>query len=72
MRGLLFLVAALVFAASANGATISLTDQTWTCNQPILSYGAPPLTVVLDYTEPHPGQGVRLGAGCVGPLTAER
>jgi len=52
--------------AAPQGTVISLTDQTWTCTQPISAYGPAPLTVILNYSSNYPGIGARVGSGCVG------
>lgn len=54
-------------ATSQSGTVIELTDQTWTCLQPLTNYGPLPITVHLAYTTNFPGQGARIGKGCVGP-----
>ncbi len=56
---------------SSGGTTLTFTDATWTCTQPVSRYATRglPLRVVMNYTHNYNGFGVRLGAGCVGDGT---
>ena len=53
-------------AGCVPAATLTFTNQTWTCTRPLASYGTLPLRVVMNYTNNQTAFGVRLGAGCVG------
>jgi hypothetical protein len=54
-------------AAASADTEITLTDQTWTCNQPLSNYGTLPIRVVINYTTTDTVEfGVRLGTGCTG------
>jgi hypothetical protein len=46
--------------------TLSFLDETWTCTQPLTSYGQLPLKVVIDFTNNQTSFGARLGSGCTG------
>lgn len=50
----------------APGSTLGYTNQTWTCDRPLSSYGALPVKVVLDFTNNNTMFGARLNAGCTG------
>lgn len=56
---------------SGGGTTLTFTNTTWTCSQPItqLATRGLPLRVVMNYTTNYNGFGVRLDAGCVGDGT---
>jgi hypothetical protein len=72
MRWLALLPILLLGAGSssaATGTTITVTNASWQCTRPLSSYGPLPITVELNYTVNFPGQGARLGAGCVGDGT---
>ncbi len=45
---------------------IVLTNTAWTCTQPLASYGALPLKVTINATQPYGGTGVTLSTGCAG------
>jgi hypothetical protein len=48
------------------GSTLAYTDQRWTCNAAVSSYGTLPVKVVLDYTATSDDHGAFLGADCSG------